>query len=241
MNERTQSLAEYMIMMFRDADNTVVMGSNSVGSDGNLAYLYAPEGNILQFSGIGILTAEGEQTQRIGLSPDIYVEPTIAGIREGRDELIEAAIQYIEKKNNSKNEVRTERKQWFMIYADHAATTKISETAKLAMLSAMEKDWYNPSSLYTPGQQASGTLMDARVRIARCLGCLPKGNLVLLQAEVRQIIRQFCRQRLLVKDRGRCILFQPHLSIMPFCNTFKKIEKKKVSRLRFLMLEKREL
>lgn len=61
-----------------------------------------------------------------------------------------------------------------MIYADHAATTKISETAKLAMLSAMEKDWYNPSSLYTPGQQASGTLMDVRVRIARCLGCLPK-------------------------------------------------------------------
>lgn len=61
-----------------------------------------------------------------------------------------------------------------MIYADHAATTKISETAKLAMLSAMEKDWYNPSSLYTPGQQASGTLMDARVKIARCLGCLPK-------------------------------------------------------------------
>lgn len=62
----------------------------------------------------------------------------------------------------------------FMIYADHAATTKISETAKLAMLSAMEENWYNPSSLYTPGQQASGTLMDARVRIARCLGCLPK-------------------------------------------------------------------
>ena len=61
-----------------------------------------------------------------------------------------------------------------MIYADHAATTKISETAKLAMLSAIEENWYNPSSLYTPGQQASGVLMDARVRISRCLGCLPK-------------------------------------------------------------------
>ena len=100
MNERTQSAAEYTIMMFRDADNAVVMGSNSVGSDGNITYVYAPEGNALQFSGIGVLTAEGEQTQRIGLSPDIYVEPTIAGIREGRDELIEAAIQYIENKNN---------------------------------------------------------------------------------------------------------------------------------------------
>lgn len=61
-----------------------------------------------------------------------------------------------------------------MIYADHAATTKMSETAKLAMLSAIEENWYSPSSLYTPGQQASGVLMDARVRISRCLGCLPK-------------------------------------------------------------------
>ena len=61
-----------------------------------------------------------------------------------------------------------------MIYADHAATTKMSETAKLAMLSAIEENWCNPSSLYTPGQQASGVLMDARVRISRCLGCLPK-------------------------------------------------------------------
>lgn len=61
-----------------------------------------------------------------------------------------------------------------MIYADHAATTKMSETTKLAMLSAIEENWYNPSSLYTPGQQASGVLMDARVRISRCLGCLPK-------------------------------------------------------------------
>ena len=61
-----------------------------------------------------------------------------------------------------------------MIYVDHAATTKMSETAKLAMLSAIEENWYNPSSLYTPGQQASGVLIDARVRISRCLGCLPK-------------------------------------------------------------------
>ncbi len=61
-----------------------------------------------------------------------------------------------------------------MIYADHAATTKMSETAKQAMLSAMEENWCNPSSPYTAGQQASGALMDARVRIARCLGCLPK-------------------------------------------------------------------
>ena len=47
------------------------------------------------FSGIGVYTPEGGQTQRIGLSPDIYVKRTIAGIREGRDELMEAATAYI--------------------------------------------------------------------------------------------------------------------------------------------------
>ena len=85
-----------------------------------------------------------------------------------------------------------------MIYADHAATTKMSETAKLAMLSAIEENWYNPSSLYTPGQQASGVLMDARVRISRCLGCLQR-KFILLQAEARLIIKQFYRQQRLEK------------------------------------------
>ena len=36
------------------------------------------------------------QTQRVGLAPDIEVHPTIEGIKEGRDELMEAAIAYIQ-------------------------------------------------------------------------------------------------------------------------------------------------
>ena len=64
-----------------------------------------------------------------------------------------------------------------MIYVDHAATTKMSETAKLAMLSAIEENWYNPSSLYTPGQQASGVLMDARVKNFTLFRMPSKGNL----------------------------------------------------------------
>jgi len=44
---------------------------------------------------LGIFTADGGQTHRIGLSPDVYVTPTPEGIQEGRDELIEAAIQHI--------------------------------------------------------------------------------------------------------------------------------------------------
>ena len=36
------------------------------------------------------------QTQRIGLTPDIEVYPTVEGIKEGRDELMEAAVEYIQ-------------------------------------------------------------------------------------------------------------------------------------------------
>ena len=61
-----------------------------------------------------------------------------------------------------------------MIYADNAATTKMSRVAIDAMLPYMEKFYGNPSSLYTFGQEAAEALEKARETIARCLGCSPK-------------------------------------------------------------------
>ena len=95
MNEKTQSLAEYTIMSVRNGENVTVMGENSVGSNGDVTYLPLPGGINMMFTSQGIYTPEGGQTQRIGLSPDIEVHLTIEGIREGRDELMEAAVKYI--------------------------------------------------------------------------------------------------------------------------------------------------
>ena len=53
----------------------------------------------MMFTSIGIYTPDGGQTQRIGLTPDIKVHPTIEGIKEGRDELMEAAVSYIQEQN----------------------------------------------------------------------------------------------------------------------------------------------
>ncbi len=61
-----------------------------------------------------------------------------------------------------------------MIYADNAATTKMSKAAINAMTACMENSWGNPSSLYGLGQQAKETLEDARERIAACIGAYPK-------------------------------------------------------------------
>lgn len=61
-----------------------------------------------------------------------------------------------------------------MIYADNAATTKMSRAAVDAMLPYMEQYYGNPSSLYAFGQQAREALENARSRIAACLHADPR-------------------------------------------------------------------
>ena len=60
------------------------------------------------------------------------------------------------------------------VYADNAATTKISSTALNAMLPVFETYYGNPSSLHSVGQEAKEILENARLRLAKCLGCEPR-------------------------------------------------------------------
>ena len=60
------------------------------------------------------------------------------------------------------------------IYADNAATTKMSRGAIEAMMPYMDRIYGNPSSLHSVGQRANEALCDARERIAKRLGCTPR-------------------------------------------------------------------
>ena len=60
------------------------------------------------------------------------------------------------------------------IYLDNGATTKVSKTAVNAMLPYMDTIYGNPSSLHSAGQAAAEALVNARERIAKCLGCSAK-------------------------------------------------------------------
>ena len=60
------------------------------------------------------------------------------------------------------------------IYADNAATTKMSEAAIKAMIPYMNEIYGNPSSLHSEGQRANEALTNARERIARLLDCEPR-------------------------------------------------------------------
>lgn len=98
VNEETISNAEYATMAFQVGENTTVIGSQTGGFDGNISKIVLPGGLITYISGNGVYYPDGKETQRIGIMPDIEVKPSIKGIREGRDEVLEKAIEFIEQK-----------------------------------------------------------------------------------------------------------------------------------------------
>ena len=61
-----------------------------------------------------------------------------------------------------------------LVYADNAATTRMSQAAVDAMLPCFRETYGNPSSLHTVGQRAKETLEAARAQIAECLNCEPR-------------------------------------------------------------------
>jgi len=98
VNELTQSQAEYTAMALRTAPNTTVIGSTTAGADGDVSSFTLPGNISTMISGIGVYYPDGTETQRIGIVPDIEIKPTVAGIRDGKDEVLEKAIEFLNKK-----------------------------------------------------------------------------------------------------------------------------------------------
>jgi carboxyl-terminal processing protease len=98
VNERTQSHAEFTVMALQTADNAVVIGSHTAGADGNVIPFELVGSIKAGITGVGIYYPDGRETQRIGIVPDIEVKPTIEGIRNGRDEVLDKALEYVKTK-----------------------------------------------------------------------------------------------------------------------------------------------
>jgi hypothetical protein len=95
VNERTHSMAEFTTMCLQTGDNVTTIGSQTSGADGNTSKIEMVGGFITAFSGIGIFYPDGTETQRKGIKIDIEVKPTIQGIVEERDEVLERAIEFV--------------------------------------------------------------------------------------------------------------------------------------------------
>ncbi len=98
VNESTQSQAETTAMMLRQHPKAKLIGSNTSGANGDVI-TFKIAGLDTRFTGLGAYYPDGRETQRIGIIPDIIVKPTIQGIREGKDEVLERALLYIKTNN----------------------------------------------------------------------------------------------------------------------------------------------
>ena len=92
VDENTVSAGEFTAMAIQASPRVVTVGSETAGADGNMSAIPIPGGFVAAMSGIGIFYPDGRPTQRVGIKIDILCKPTIEGIRSGRDEVLECAL-----------------------------------------------------------------------------------------------------------------------------------------------------
>jgi C-terminal processing protease CtpA/Prc len=97
IDERAISQAEHTGLFFEAANGTKFIGSHTAGANGDVTQFCVPGGITISFTGQSVRHADGRQLQRIGLVPDIEAKPTIKGIQSGRDEVLEAAVAYLDR------------------------------------------------------------------------------------------------------------------------------------------------
>jgi C-terminal processing protease CtpA/Prc len=95
MDDRAQSQSEATAQMLRAVHGTIFVGSATTGANGEGSNFSVPGGIEIGITATGVSQLDGTQLQRIGVTPDIGVHPTIAGIRAGRDEVLDRAVQHL--------------------------------------------------------------------------------------------------------------------------------------------------
>ena len=91
IDERTQGAFEQFGLALESVAGTTFIGSPSAGASGALTAVSLPGQLTATFSGSEIRHADGRQLQRVGLTPQVDVRPTVKGIRAGTDEVLDRA------------------------------------------------------------------------------------------------------------------------------------------------------
>lgn len=100
INEDAISQAEHTCLFFESATDVTFVGSPTVGANGDVTTMVLPGNLVVGFSGHNVRHADGRQLQRLGIQPHIKSAPTIRGIIAGRDEVLETAVDYLQKNLN---------------------------------------------------------------------------------------------------------------------------------------------
>ncbi len=94
IDDRAISQAEHTCLFLEAAAGATFVGSPTHGTNGDITTMRLPGGLRMVFTGQAVLHADGRQLQQRGIQPTIAVAPTIAGVRAGKDEVLERAIAW---------------------------------------------------------------------------------------------------------------------------------------------------
>lgn len=94
----TQSAAETAVQSLQLFADATVVGGQSAGANGNVSYISLPGGIETCFSGLGWYYSDGVTVQRAGVRIDVETHPTVAGVKAGRDEILDAGMQVMRAK-----------------------------------------------------------------------------------------------------------------------------------------------
>lgn len=95
INESTQSSLETKAWEARTSFNATLIGRPTSGALGQAMWITLPGNDKAVFSSAGLFSLDGAELQRKGIVPDIEVYPTMETIKSGKDEILEAAIEYL--------------------------------------------------------------------------------------------------------------------------------------------------
>ena len=111
------------------------------------------------------------------------------------------------------------------IYADNAATTPVSETARRVYLETMDRAWGNPSSLHSTGQEAAEVLLKARQDVARCLNAQREREITFTSGGSEADNQALLTGAMLGKKKGKMHIISTKFEHHAVLHSLKRLEK----------------
>lgn len=95
INSDAISQSEHTCLFFQETAGATFIGSPTAGANGDITVMRLPGGVRMTFTGQEVKHVSGKQLQRVGIQPHIAIRPTLAGVRAGKDELLDRALAFI--------------------------------------------------------------------------------------------------------------------------------------------------
>ncbi|HSH50810.1 MAG TPA: S41 family peptidase, partial [Bacteroidales bacterium] len=99
-SSRAISYAESVLGFVEGYKLGEIVGQPTAGANGNIVIFILLDEFEVWFTGMKVVKHDGSQHHTIGIEPTVYVEKTIEGVKSGRDEFLEKAIEVLDKKLN---------------------------------------------------------------------------------------------------------------------------------------------